>query len=91
MSRRQAAGKLKWIKGVPTHVSKGLVDWDAVKERMALAGIELRGAGPDEAPEVYKKLDEVLEYHEGTIRILHRLRPLGVAMAGSDTVDPYKD
>jgi tRNA-splicing ligase RtcB (3'-phosphate/5'-hydroxy nucleic acid ligase) len=54
-------------------------------------GIELRGGAADEAPGAYKRLDEVLAYHEGTVRILHTLRPLGVAMAGADTFDPYKD
>jgi RNA-splicing ligase RtcB len=39
----------------------------------------------------YKRLDEVLAHHAGTVRILHRLRPVGVAMAGADTFDPYKD
>ncbi len=29
--------------------------------------------------------------HAGTIEILHRLTPIGVAMAGADTFDPYKD
>jgi len=91
MSRTQAAGKKKWIKGVPTHVGKGLVDFDAVQERMKKQGIELRGAGADEAPECYKKLDEVLAHQGETINVLHRLQPIGVAMAGSDTFDPYKD
>jgi tRNA-splicing ligase RtcB len=54
-------------------------------------GIELRGGGADEAPGAYKQLDEVLEHHGQTIKILHRLRPVGVAMAGADIVDPYKD
>jgi LmbE family N-acetylglucosaminyl deacetylase len=27
----------------------------------------------------------------GTIKVLHQLRPIGVAMAGSDVYDPYKD
>ena len=54
-------------------------------------GIELRGGAADEAPGAYKRLDEVLAYHEGTVRILHTLRPIGVAMAGADTFDPYKD
>jgi tRNA-splicing ligase RtcB len=53
--------------------------------------IELRGGGPDEAPECYKRLPDVLAAHEGTIRVLHTLRPIGVAMAGKDTVDPYRD
>lgn len=91
MSRTQAAGKVKWIRGVPTRVKGGVVDWEGVKERMYKEGIELRGGGADEAPEVYKKLDQVLSYHGDTIKILHRLRPLGVAMAGMDVYDPYKD
>ncbi|PYI77079.1 MAG: RNA-splicing ligase RtcB, partial [Verrucomicrobia bacterium] len=42
-------------------------------------------------PQAYRRLPEVLAAHEGTIRVLHTLRPLGVAMAGRDVVDPYKD
>ena len=37
------------------------------------------------------RLPQVLDAHAGTIRILHTLRPLGVAMAGHDIYDPYKD
>jgi tRNA-splicing ligase RtcB len=91
MSRRQAAGKTRWQKGRKVQISPGLVDFNAVKQRIKGMGIELRGAGPDEAPEVYKDLDEVLKYHAGTVRILYRLKPLGVAMAGEDVWDPYKD
>lgn len=91
MSRTKAAGKVKWIRGVPTRVTGGVVDWEAVQEQIYMEGIELRGGGADEAPECYKKLDEVLEYQGDTIRVLHRLRPIGVAMAGLDVVDPYKD
>lgn len=91
MSRRQAAGKTRWQKGRKVQISPGLVDFASVRRRMAELGIALRGAGADEAPEVYKNLDEVLDYHAGTVRILHRLRPVGVAMAGEDVWDPYKD
>ena len=72
-------------------VSAGRVDWPAVRERLARQGIVLRGGAADEAPEVYKRLPEVLAAHAGTIRVLHRLRPLGVAMAGAGTVDPFRD
>ena len=41
--------------------------------------------------EAYRRLPEVLAHHEGTIRILHRLRPFAVAMAGAGEFDPYKD
>ena len=96
MSRTQAAGKRKWVKGKDgsrhqTIVRPGLVDWDKVRRQIKAQGIELRGSGPDEAPEAYKRLDEVLTYHAGTIAILHQLRPIGVAMAGEDVYDPYKD
>ena len=44
-------------------------------------GVELRGAGTDESPFVYRKLQEVLHAHEETINILHVLKPIGVLMA----------
>jgi tRNA-splicing ligase RtcB len=72
-------------------ISRGEIDWDAARSLLVTAGVELRGGGADEAPGAYKRLDAVLDYHRGTIRILHRLTPMGVAMAGADTFDPYKD
>ena len=51
----------------------------------------LRGAGTDESPHCYKRLPEVLEFHEPTIEVLHTLHPIGVAMAGGDEFDPFKD
>jgi tRNA-splicing ligase RtcB len=72
-------------------VKPGLVDWPAVQARLRERGIVVMGGGADEAPEVYKRLPEVLAAHSGTIRVKHTLRPLGVAMAGRDIVDPYKD
>lgn len=91
MSRNQAAGKKRWRNGKVEYLSKGAVDWIAVKKAMKARGIQLRGGGADEAPECYKKLDEVLAYHAGTIEVVHRLRPIGVAMAAPDMYDPYKD
>jgi tRNA-splicing ligase RtcB (3'-phosphate/5'-hydroxy nucleic acid ligase) len=72
-------------------LTAGEIDWDATRTDLAAAGVELRGAGADEAPGAYKRLDAVLGYHADSVRILHRLTPLGVAMAGADTFDPYKD
>jgi tRNA-splicing ligase RtcB len=72
-------------------VKPGLVDWPAVRERLREQGIVLVGGGADEAPEAYKRLPDVLAAHAGSIRVTHTLRPLGVAMAGRDVVDPYKD
>jgi tRNA-splicing ligase RtcB len=69
----------------------GEIDWPTVLDGLRDQGVELRGGAADEAPGAYKRLDEVLAAHEGTIEILHRLTPIGVAMAGADTFDPYKD
>jgi tRNA-splicing ligase RtcB len=79
----------KWF--VEEQVKPGLVDWPAAQARLREQGIVLVGGGADEAPEVYKRLPEVLAAHGDTIRVKHTLRPLGVAMAGRDVVDPYKD
>lgn len=86
MSRTQAAGRKRGKKregGAVTH--RMMEAW--VKE----AGVELRGAGTDESPHCYKRLPEVLTHHGDTIRILHTLKPVGVAMAGENEFDPYKD
>jgi tRNA-splicing ligase RtcB len=53
--------------------------------------VELRGAGTDESPHCYKRLPEVLKEHSETIRILHTLKPIGVARAGENEKDPFKD
>jgi tRNA-splicing ligase RtcB (3'-phosphate/5'-hydroxy nucleic acid ligase) len=77
-----------WIE---EQIKPGKVDWPAVQARLRERGIVLVGGGADEAPEVYKRLPEVLDAHAGTIRVKRTLRPLGVAMAGRDVYDPYKD
>ncbi len=76
---------------VVERVKPGLVDWPAVQARLRERGIVIVGGGADEAPEVYKRLPEVLAAHTGSIRVTSTLRPLGVAMAGRDAFDPYKD
>ena len=76
---------------VEEQISQGLVDWPAAQARLREQGIVLVGGGADEAPEVYKRLPEVLAAHGDSIRVKHVLRPLGVAMAGRDVHDPYKD
>jgi tRNA-splicing ligase RtcB (3'-phosphate/5'-hydroxy nucleic acid ligase) len=87
MSRSQAAGRFRRGR----QIKPGVVDWPAVQSRLREQGIVLVGGGADEAPEVYKRLPEVLAAHADSIRVKHGLRPLGVAMAGQDVVDPYKD
>src|SRR5262245_52601168 len=76
---------------VDEQISPGAVDWPAVQARLRGQGIVLVGGGADEAPEVYKRLPEVLAAHGDSIRVKHTLSPLGVAMAGRNVVDPYKD
>lgn len=82
MSRSAAKGK----KG-----QEGLISKENMSKWVKRVGVSLRGADVDEAPQAYKRIDRVLAHHEKTIRILHTLKPLGVAMAGSDIRDPYKD
>src|SRR5262249_34886440 len=45
---------------VQEQVKPGVVDWPAVQARLREQGIVLVGGGADEAPEVYKRLPEVL-------------------------------
>lgn len=86
LSRTQAAGKMKGRKRMGGSVTREMMDkW--VKE----SKVVLRGAGTDESPHCYKRLPEVLNHHASTLRILHTLTPIGVAMAGEDEFDPYKD
>ncbi len=91
LSRTKAAGRRRWVKGKRKHLSKGVIDFNKVRIEMKQRGIELRGGGADEAPEVYKKLTDVLSYHKDTLNILHSLKPIGVAMAGEDVFDPFID
>jgi tRNA-splicing ligase RtcB len=72
-------------------VKEGSIDFAAVQGELAGRGIELRGGAADEAPAAYKRLDHVLAAHADSVEVLHRLTPIGVAMAPADTVDPYKD
>jgi hypothetical protein len=66
------------------------INWTEVKADLRARGIVVLGGDADEAPGAYKNLDEVLSAHPN-IEVVHRLRPLGVVMAGADTFDPYKD
>lgn len=54
-------------------------------------GVYLLGADLDESPMAYRRLDDVLAYHVGSSRVVHRLKPFSVVMAGSGEVDPWKD
>jgi tRNA-splicing ligase RtcB (3'-phosphate/5'-hydroxy nucleic acid ligase) len=87
MGRMEAKGKIK--NGVVTRVGK--VSKEMMADWVASVKVELRGAGVDESPHCYKRLPEVLAEHGDSIKILHTLTPIGVAMAGEREFDPYKD
>lgn len=92
MSRTRAAGRKRWRRGKLAVESEGEISRGMMERWIAeFNEVELRGAGTDESPHVYKRLPEVLEHHRETIRVLHTLMPVGVAMAGADEFDPYRD
>lgn len=91
MSRTEAAGKSRWAKGKKVKISEGKINEAEMRKKVAAQGVRLYGAGADESPDVYRKLDDVLSYHADSVKVLHRLTPLIVAMAGADEFDPYKD
>jgi tRNA-splicing ligase RtcB (3'-phosphate/5'-hydroxy nucleic acid ligase) len=90
MSRTAAKGKFVKVGGKRIR-RDGLVRHDEMMKWITDKNVVLRGGDLDEAPQAYRRLPDVLAAHAGTIRILHKLTPLGVAMAGRDIVDPYKD
>jgi tRNA-splicing ligase RtcB len=93
MSRNAARGRRKKVGGRweddPLH--PGRISRDDMHRWIAKRGVVLRGADTDEAPQAYKRLPDVLRHHSGTVRVLHTLSPIGVAMAGAGEFDPYKD
>src|SRR5580692_1098945 len=89
MGRREAAGLIDRRTGEVKRAPK--ITRDMMHARVTEARVELRGAGVDESPHCYKRLNEVLAAHSDTVRILHTLTPVGVAMAGANEWDPYKD
>jgi tRNA-splicing ligase RtcB len=90
MSRTAAKGKFVKDANGKKQRMPGLVRHDAWAKWMEDAGVELRGGDLDEAPQAYKRIEEVLAHHT-YMQIDHSLRPIGVAMAGRDVVDPFKD
>jgi len=89
MGRNEAKGKTDRKTG--KILRPGKVSPQMMRDWVERAGVELRGAGLDESPHCYKRLHDVLHEHAESIRILHTLTPAGVAMAGANEFDPYKD
>lgn len=89
MGRREAIGKIDRKTGEILEPGKvGKPDMDSW---VAKFGVELRGGGVDESPHVYKKIEQVLFAHRETVKVVHKLKPIGVCMASSKEFDPYKD
>jgi tRNA-splicing ligase RtcB (3'-phosphate/5'-hydroxy nucleic acid ligase) len=89
MGRREATGHIDRKTGEVKRAPK--ITREMMDSKVTEARVELRGAGVDESPHCYKRLDQVLEAHSSTVRVLHTLSPVGVAMAGANEFDPYKD
>jgi len=89
MGRMEAKGKVDRRTGEV--LRPGKVTQEMMTGWLKKANVELRGAGLDESPDCYKRLPEVLAAHGKSIRVLHTLTPVGVAMAGANEFDPYKD
>lgn len=87
MGRAEATGKVK--NGIVTRPGK--VTREMMQGWLDRGNVELRGGGLDESPDCYKRLKNVLTEHQNSVRILHTLTPVGVAMAGKDDFDPYKE
>jgi tRNA-splicing ligase RtcB len=91
MSRTQAAGKKKWVGGKMVRTGKGQISREMMNDMLLAKKVILYGGDTDEAPQVYRPLDNVLKAQGETIRILHTLEPMAVLMAPADVEDPFKD
>jgi tRNA-splicing ligase RtcB (3'-phosphate/5'-hydroxy nucleic acid ligase) len=89
MGRMEAKGKRDRISGEWKREPK--VTQEMMDVWVNGAKVELRGGGVDESPHYYKRLPDVRAEHSDSVRILHTLKPLGVATAGKDVYDPFKD
>jgi tRNA-splicing ligase RtcB len=89
MGRREATGIVDRKTGEVKRAAK--ITRAMLDARVAEAQVTLRGAGVDESPHCYKRLDEVIAAQGPSVRVLHTLTPVGVAMAGANEFDPYKD
>ena len=89
MSRTKARGKVNRRTGVVK--VPGVLDWDMLHAWIGQKRVILRGGGLDEAPQVYRRLPDVLAAQGSTIEVVRRLTPLVVVMAGENEFDPYKD
>ena len=80
------AGRVFGRKEAKRRFTRAAMD-DWLRER----GVLLAGGDLDESPMAYRRLPDVLAHHADTLKVLHRLRPFAVAMAGAGEFDPWKD
>lgn len=64
---------------------------EQMEEWLVGAGVRLFGGDLDESPMAYKRLPDVLAFHQDTVEVEYRLKPFAVFMAGEGEIDPYKD
>ena len=92
MSRTEARGRFQRDPATGEKIRMpGRVRHDEMLAWLRQKGVLLIGGGLDEAPQAYRRLPDVLAEHEGTVRVLHTLRPFAVIMAGEKEFDPCKD
>ncbi len=90
LGRTQAKGKT--CRKTGKQLTKGIVNRDEHEAWIRNANVELRGGDLDESPYAYKRIEQILDAHKETIKILHVLKPIGVCMADPKRdFDPYKD
>ena len=89
MSRTDAKSKTHRKTG--EIIRAGQVSRADMDEWITKYDVELRGGDVDESPHVYKRIEQVLFAHRETVKVCHRLKPIGVCMASNRDVDPYKD
>lgn len=88
MGRRQAKGKRD---GRGRVLRPGAIEPAAMRAWLDRRDVVVRGGDVDEAPQAYRRLDDVIAACAATIVTERRLRPLVVCMAPAGTRDPYRD
>lgn len=64
---------------------------EEMEDWLRAQGVTLVGGDLDESPMAYRRLDEVIAYHADSVRVVHRLRPRIVVMAGRGEFDPSQE
>jgi tRNA-splicing ligase RtcB len=89
MSRTEARGKINRKTGEVK--SPGAISRAMLEQWIGQKHVILRGGGVDEAPQVYRRLTNVLASQGDTVDVVHTLHPIVVAMAPEKEFDRYKD